>query len=103
MPALLDLPYNRWAFGVEQLHADFHERLLSGELIQKVEGFFSGRKVAGDNNVFTHDQSPFVFHLQVFSVIYYISNRLKEGFLKMRNPHQEAEISLYFSLTVPRR
>ena len=51
----LDLADDGRALGVEQLHADLHERLFAGEAVEKRERFLLAVKVQGDDDVFTHD------------------------------------------------
>ena len=51
----LDLADDGRALGVEQLHADLHERLFAGETVEKRERFLLAVKVQGDDDVFTHD------------------------------------------------
>ena len=42
--------------GVEQLHADLHEGTLRPKLLQKPQRSGSAREIAGDDDVFTHDE-----------------------------------------------
>ena len=50
----LDFPHDAGAFGIVQLHADFHKGLAPGELVQKCKGSLGRGKIAGYDNVLTH-------------------------------------------------
>ena len=54
MTAGLDLAHNGRALGIEELHADLHEGLPFGETVQKGQSLRRGRKIAGDDDVFSH-------------------------------------------------
>ena len=50
-----DLPDNRGAFRIEQLHADLHKGLFLRKLIQKSQRLFPAVEIQRNDNVLTHD------------------------------------------------
>ena len=54
MASGLQLPDNAGALGIVQLHADFHEGLAPGELVQEGKGCLRAGKIAGYDYVLTH-------------------------------------------------
>ena len=65
----LDLPDDFRPLGVVQLHADLHERLSAGELIQESKGLLRTGKIAGYDHVFTHYCAPPIISFK-FSILY---------------------------------
>ena len=54
MASCFDFANDGRAFCIEELHTDFYERFFALEFIEELESFFCGRKIAGNNDVFSH-------------------------------------------------
>ena len=53
--ARADLAHDVRPFGIKQLHADLHKRLLVLKTVEKRERLFPAVKIQRDDNVLTHD------------------------------------------------
>ena len=55
MAARVDLAHDVRPFGIKQLHADLHKRLLVLKEVEKCERLFPAVKIQRNDNVLTHD------------------------------------------------
>ena len=53
--ARVDLAHDVRPFGIKQLHADLHKRLLVLKEVKKCERLFPAVKIQRNDNVLTHD------------------------------------------------